>query len=76
MAPTSANFVFCDLGEDASTVVRVLLEDGVAVKALASWGAPSCIRVTVGTPEQNQAFLQAVRRAGERKPGGLSTAMA
>ncbi len=66
VVPTAANFVFCDLREDASTMVRALLEQGVAVKALASWGAPNCIRVTVGTPEQNQAFLQAMRPLAAR----------
>ncbi len=80
VVPTAANFVFCDLKEDASTMVRALLEKGVAVKALASWGAPTCIRVTIGTPEQNQAFLQSVRGAGARNASdgrrGISTAMA
>jgi histidinol-phosphate aminotransferase len=66
VVPTAANFVFCDLREDAAMVVGFLREAGIAVKALAGWGAPNCIRVTVGTPEQNQAFLQAMRRMGTR----------
>jgi histidinol-phosphate aminotransferase len=62
VVPTAANFVYCDLGEDAAAVANRLQEEGVAVRPLGHWGAPNCIRVTVGTPEQNQAFLQAVRR--------------
>lgn len=62
VVPTSANFVFCDLGEDAAGVANRLQDEGVAVRPLGHWGAPSCIRVTIGTPEQNQAFLGAVRR--------------
>ena len=66
VVPTSANFLFCDLGEDAAGFANGLQDEGVAVRPLGSWGAPSCIRVTIGTPEQSQAFLQAVRRVGSR----------
>jgi histidinol-phosphate aminotransferase len=62
VVPTAANFVFCNLGEDAAAFANCLQDEGVAVRPLASWGDPNCIRVTIGTPEQNQAFLQAVRR--------------
>jgi histidinol-phosphate aminotransferase len=66
VVPTAANFVFCDLGEDAAGVGSRLQEEGVAVRPLERWGAPTCIRVTIGTPEQNQAFLRALRRLGPR----------
>jgi histidinol-phosphate aminotransferase len=62
VVPTWANFVHCDLGEDAAAVANRLQDEGVAVRPLGSWGAPNCIRVTIGTPNQNQAFLQAMRR--------------
>jgi histidinol-phosphate aminotransferase len=64
VVPTSANFVFCDLGEDAAAFSGRLQEEGVAVRPLGAWGAPNCVRVTIGTAEQNQAFLQAVKRVG------------
>jgi histidinol-phosphate aminotransferase len=60
--PTSANFVFCDLGEDAADFASRLQDEGVAVRPLRHWGAPNCIRVTIGKPEQNKAFLQATKR--------------
>ncbi|MHB8216308.1 MAG: histidinol-phosphate transaminase [Candidatus Sulfotelmatobacter sp.] len=62
VVPTSANFLFCDLREDAAAIASRFQDEGVAVRPLGSWGAPNCIRVTIGTPEQNQAFLQAARR--------------
>jgi histidinol-phosphate aminotransferase len=62
VAPTSANFLFCDLREDAAAFANLLQGEGVAVRPLGPWGAPNCIRVTIGTPEQNQALLQAARR--------------
>jgi len=67
VVPTAANFLFVDVGEDAVAVASFLREEGVAVKPLGAWGAPHSIRVTIGTPEQNQAFLQAVRGVGTRK---------
>jgi len=70
VVPTSANFVFCDLREDATGVASRLQDEGVAVRPLGHWGAPNCIRVTIGTPEQNQAFLQAARRVGLRGSAG------
>jgi histidinol-phosphate aminotransferase len=60
--PTSANFLYCDLGEDAAGVASRLQDEGVAVRPLEHWGAPNCIRVTIGRPEQNQALLGAARR--------------
>jgi histidinol-phosphate aminotransferase len=60
VAPTSANFLYCDLGEDAAAVAHRLREQGVAVRPLGGWGAANFIRVTIGTPEQNRAFLEAL----------------
>lgn len=59
---TWANFLYCDLGEEASAVSRRLKAEDVAVRALGPWGAPQAIRVTIGTPEQNQNFLRALKR--------------
>jgi len=66
VVPTSANFLFCDLGEDAAAFANRLQDEGVAVRPLGPWGAPNCIRVTIGTPEQNQVFLEAARRLRSR----------
>jgi histidinol-phosphate aminotransferase len=59
--PTAANFICCDLGEDACVFAAQLKEKGVSVRPLSAWGAPNCIRVTIGTPEQNQIFLRVAR---------------
>ncbi|HTW58690.1 MAG TPA: histidinol-phosphate transaminase [Terriglobales bacterium] len=59
VAPTWANFLYCDVGEDALDFAGRLRNEGVNVRPLGVWGAPTCVRVTVGTPEQNQIFLSA-----------------
>lgn len=59
---TWANFLYLDVGSDASTCSDRLRERGIIVQPLGLWGAPTAIRVTIGTPEQNQSFLSAVTR--------------
>ena len=56
-----ANFVCVDTG-DAAALAGRLLHEGVIVRPLAGFGAPGSVRVTVGTPEQNDAFLAALGR--------------
>jgi histidinol-phosphate aminotransferase len=68
VVPTSANFLYCDVGEDASGVASRLRDKGISVRPLGAWGAPSCIRVSIGTPEQNQFFLSALRKIVGRSP--------
>ena len=52
-----ANFVYCDLRQDAENFAGRLASQGVLVRPLGSWGAPTAIRVTVGKPEENECFL-------------------
>jgi len=65
--PTWANFIYCDLGEDASEVAKKLQNEGVIIRPLGPWGAPRAIRITIGTPDQNQTFLQAFRKVVARE---------
>jgi histidinol-phosphate aminotransferase len=57
---TWANFLYCDLGENANRFAQRLEFEGIAVRALDQWGAPQAIRITIGTPEQNGALLRAL----------------
>ncbi len=69
VTPTWTNFLFCRIGEDAAGLCRTLLDDGIIVRHMSgSWGAPDAFRVTIGTPEQNQHFLRALKRARSRVP--------
>jgi histidinol-phosphate aminotransferase len=64
--PTWANFVYCELGDDAATVAKRFQTEGVIVRPLGPWGAPTAIRITIGTPEQNGIFLMAFKKVMER----------
>jgi histidinol-phosphate aminotransferase len=63
VGPPVANFVFADTGADARAVFDALLRRGVIVRPLAGFGAPTAIRVTVGTSEENTFLAEALERA-------------
>lgn len=63
--PSDANFVlFRPTERDGREVWRRLLERSVLVRDCSSWpGLDGCLRVTVGTPEENGTFLAALAGA-------------
>jgi histidinol-phosphate aminotransferase len=65
---TWANFLYCDLGDDAGAVSTRLQAEGVVIRPLGPWGMPSSIRITIGKPEQNDIFLKAFKKVMERAP--------
>ena len=69
VVPTWANFLCCDLGRDAGAVAEQVRAEGISVRPLGGWGLPTCLRVSVGTPGQNQAFLGAMMRALSSRSG-------
>ncbi|HEY6765536.1 MAG TPA: histidinol-phosphate transaminase [Candidatus Sulfotelmatobacter sp.] len=72
VTPTYANFLYCELGENAAPFVLRLRDEGVSVRPLGPWGAPNAIRVTVGTPEQNDFFLRTMRTMVTQPAAGIS----
>jgi len=60
--PTWANFLTFDVKQDARDFARKLRQEGVLVRPLTSWGAPTSIRVTLGTVEQNQFLIRALKK--------------
>lgn len=61
--PTSANFIYFETAENADQVSSRLQADGVIVRSLVPWGITNGIRVTIGTPDQNERFLQALKKS-------------
>jgi histidinol-phosphate aminotransferase len=62
VVPTAANFIYFEC-DDAAAVAKRIQAEGVIVRPLAAWGIPNAIRVTIGTPEQNQRFVAALKKA-------------
>jgi histidinol-phosphate aminotransferase len=58
--PSAANFVLVHVG-DGDAVFKTLLRRGLIVRAMRSYKLPAWIRVSVGTMEQNRAFIENLR---------------
>jgi histidinol-phosphate aminotransferase len=58
VADSDANFVLFEVGGDQKVVWRRLLDRGVLIRDV---GLPGWLRVTAGTPEETDAFLEGLR---------------
>jgi histidinol-phosphate aminotransferase len=57
--PSETNFLLCWFEKDATKVFRELRKSGILVKNLDRPGPlKGCLRITIGTPEENHAFLK------------------
>jgi histidinol-phosphate aminotransferase len=59
--PTQANFICMHLRKDSMDVFRTLMDRGITIRPLASFGLDEWIRLTIGTDEQNRFFLARLR---------------
>jgi histidinol-phosphate aminotransferase len=71
--PSDANFVLIRTPGDAKHVFDRLLERGVLVRYLSRPGPlERCLRITAGTPEENESCLSALRAICRELQGGRS----
>jgi len=60
--PSETNFIMFRTAADASGIHRRLKQAGILIKNLNKPGPlKNCLRVTIGTPEQNNVFLAALK---------------
>ncbi|HEV2963200.1 MAG TPA: histidinol-phosphate transaminase [Candidatus Angelobacter sp.] len=60
--PTNANFFYFETPENADCLTKRMQTEGVIVRSLVPWSIPNGIRVTIGTPEQNERFFEAMKK--------------
>lgn len=63
--PSSGNFVMFRVGDDDGAGARVnlaLLKRGVIVRPVGNYGLPRWLRVSIGLPEENAAFIAALQQ--------------
>jgi len=60
VAPSAANFLWLELGRANGPVHEALLARGFITKAWKDPGFEHCLRVSIGLPEQNDAFVDAL----------------
>ncbi|MEI8093239.1 MAG: histidinol-phosphate transaminase [Spirochaetales bacterium] len=66
--PTQANFFCLELGRDAQAVAAAMVQGGVTIRPLTSFGLPTAIRITTGTREQNELCWNALCQALDTVP--------
>ena len=71
--PTSANFIYFETGESAAVLARAIQAEGVIVRPLGPWGIPNGVRVTIGTPDENDLFLSAIRKVVRQTVSSVPT---
>ena len=59
--PTSANFILFDVEQGSTEIYDELLKMGVIVRPMAAWGYNTKLRVTIGTREQNERLVEALK---------------
>jgi histidinol-phosphate aminotransferase len=64
VAPSAANFVMIVFPDNqaAQQVFEGLLTRGIIVRPLSATGLPNCLRISVGTPEENEFLIEALDR--------------
>lgn len=60
--PSVCNFYTVDVGGPAKPVFDALLREGVIVRPVANYGMPDHLRISIGTREQNQRLVTALRK--------------
>lgn len=64
--PSFGNFVLVQVGDDDGAGARVnlaLLRQGVIVRPVGAYGLPQWLRISIGLPQENAAFIDALRKA-------------
>ena len=62
--PSAGNFVLVKVGDDDEAGGRInlaLLKRGIIVRPVGNYGLPQWLRISIGLPEENAAFISALR---------------
>ena len=60
--PTQTNFFLIKVPAGAKKTYELMLKEGVIIRAMDSYGLEDYIRVNVGLPEENERFVQTLRK--------------
>lgn len=58
--PSAGNFISVGFSKDAMPINDALLRQGVIVRSVANYGMPTYLRITVGSEQENQRFIDAL----------------
>ena len=58
---TEGNFIMLHVEPSGAEITDALLKQGVIVRPMAGYGYPNTIRVTIGTQQENERFIEALK---------------
>jgi histidinol-phosphate aminotransferase len=67
--PSVCNFLLVDFGRDAGPVYEALLRRSVIVRPVGNYGLGDCLRISIGTPEENTRLINALGAVLADAPG-------
>ncbi|NOQ90663.1 MAG: histidinol-phosphate transaminase [Gammaproteobacteria bacterium] len=56
--PTMGNFISVNVKQDGMALYEKLLQQGVIVRPVANYAMPEYLRITIGTQQQNERFVE------------------
>jgi histidinol-phosphate aminotransferase len=62
--PSAGNFVLVKVGDDDQAGARInleLLKRGIIVRPVGNYGLPQWLRISIGLPQENAAFIDALK---------------
>lgn len=65
---SESNFIFINLKRSADVIFMEMMKQRIIIRPLTSFGLPECIRVSIGTKEQNKKFIAALAKALKSSP--------
>jgi len=67
--PTSANFIFVNVGVDDGKLHEAMTRRGVIIRPLTPWGYKGFIRITIGSHYQNERMVDCLKKSLEEIEG-------
>jgi len=64
---TQANFITIKPKMNDKLFEEAMIKEGIMVRPVANFGAPKCIRVTIGEREANKAYIKAMKKVLKNK---------
>ena len=60
--PTMGNFISVNVKQDGLALYQKLLQKGVIVRPVANYAMPDYLRITIGTKQQNERFIETLKQ--------------
>jgi histidinol-phosphate aminotransferase len=58
---TYGNFILVDFGRDAKEIFEAAQRKGMILRTVYEYNLPNCLRITIGTPDQNKKLIEVLK---------------